>query len=337
MALIDQVITNSYALYNGDCCEVISGLPNNSVDMSVYSPPFCGLYNYSSDDRDMSNSISYDAFYEHYEFLVEQIGRVTKPGRMTVVHCMDIPNPGQKRGYHDLPGKIIALHEKHGFHFFGRVVIWKEPLRVAIRTRLKHLTHKQLVKDSTQSTIAAGDFILIFKKNGENEVPVTHDVGFSTYAGANEIPAHLLKYKGETDQRENRLSHWIWRQYASCVWGDIRIERVLPYKAAKDPEDEKHVHPLQLDVIERCVQMWSNPGEVVMTPFMGVGSEVYGAVFNGRRGIGVELKSSYFKQAVKNIARAEMDALRGDDPNLFNLADVDTDQAYDEDDNSEGL
>ena len=337
MAVIDQVFTDNYALYNGDCVEVVSGLPDNSVDMSVYSPPFCGLYNYSSDDRDMSNSVSYDAFYAHYEFLVEQIARVTKPGRMTVVHCMDIPNPGQKRGYHDLPGKIIALHEKHGFHFFGRVVIWKEPLRVAIRTRLKHLTHKQLVKDSTQSTVAAGDFILIFKKNGENAVPVNHEVGFNTYAGANEIPPHLLKFKGETDQRENRLSHWIWRQYASCVWGDIRIERVLPYKAAKDPEDEKHVHPLQLDVIDRCVQMWSNPGEVVMTPFMGVGSEVYGAVFNGRRGIGVELKSSYFKQAVKNVARAQDDGLRGDDPNLFNLADVDTDQVYEDDDDLEGV
>lgn len=302
MALIDQVITPEYALYNGDCCEVVSGLPDKSVSLSVYSPPFCGLYNYSSDDRDMSNSITYDAFYDHYEFLVRELARVTKPGRMSVVHCMDIPNPGQKRGYHDLPGKIIAIHEKHGFYFFGRTVIWKEPLRVAIRTRLKHLTHKQLVKDSTESTFAAGDFILVFKRAGENQEPVTHATGFNTYAGATPVPEDLQKHRGETDQSINKLSHWIWRRYASCVWDDIRIDRVLPYKAARDPEDEKHVHPLQLDVIDRCVQLWSNPGDTVLTPFMGVGSEVFGAVAAGRRGIGVELKASYFAQAKRNLA-----------------------------------
>jgi DNA modification methylase len=321
MALINQVFTDQYALYNGDCCEAVAGLPSDSIDMSVYSPPFCGLYNYSSDDRDMSNSISYDAFYDHYDFLIKEMARVTKPGRMTVVHCMDIPNPGQKSGYHDLPGRIIALHEKHGFHFLGRVVIWKEPLRVAIRTRLKHLTHKQLVKDSTQSTIAAGDFILIFKKNGENKVPVTHEVGFNSYAGSTEVPDNLLRFKGELDQRENKLSHWIWRRYASCVWDDIRIDRVLPYKSAREAEDEKHVHPLQLDVIERCVQLWTNAGETVLTPFMGVGSEVYGAVYNGRRGIGVELKTSYFNQAVKNVERASSDALSAEPETLFTLID----------------
>jgi DNA modification methylase len=320
VAVIDQQITDRYAIYNGDCVDVFSSLPKESAGLSVYSPPFCGLYNYSSDDRDMSNSISYDAFYAHYEFLVKQVARVTKPGRMTVVHCMDIPNPGQRSGYHDLPGRIISLHEKNGFHFFGRVVIWKEPLRVAIRTRLKHLTHKQLVKDSCQSTIAAGDFVLIFKKAGENCEPVTHEIGFNTYAGSTPIPPELLQHKGETDQRVNKLSHWIWRRYASCVWDDIRIDRVLPYKLAREPEDEKHVHPLQLDVIERCVQLWSNPSDTVMTPFMGVGSEVYGAVLNGRRGLGVELKSSYFKQAIKNIARAETDSLATDPVGLFDDA-----------------
>ena len=162
MALIDQTITDKYALYNGDCCEVVKGLPAASVDLSVYSPPFCGLYNYSSDHRDMSNSRTYDEFFEHYEFLIEHMSRITKAGRMSVVHCMDIPNPGQATGYFDLPGRLIDIHTRHGFFFFGRVAIWKEPLRVAIRTRLKHLTHKQLVKDSCQSTIAAGDFILIF-------------------------------------------------------------------------------------------------------------------------------------------------------------------------------
>lgn len=318
MALIDQILTDQYALYNGDCCEVLPGLRDASIGLSVYSPPFFGLYNYSSDDRDMSNSVDYDAFYRHYEYLVSEISRVTMPGRMSVVHCMDIPQPGQKRGYHDLPGKIIELHERHGFYFFGRVLIWKEPLRVAIRTRLKHLTHKQLVKDSCQSTIAAADYILIFKKAGENTAPVAHATGFDRYAGATPIPEELLKHRGETDQRINKLSHWIWRRYASSVWDDIRIDRVLPYKEAREPEDEKHVHPLQLDVIDRCVNLWSNPGDTVLTPFMGVGSEAYGAVLNGRRAVGVELKASYFKQALRNVARAPQDALIGDGAaNLF--------------------
>lgn len=313
MALIGQKITDKYAAYNGDCCEVVQELKDASVDMSVYSPPFCGLYNYSSDERDMSNSRTYEDFFAHYGFLVNHIARVTKPGRMSAVHCMDIPNPGQRDGYFDLPGRIIQMHADAGFMFYGRVTIWKEPLRVAIRTRLKHLTHKQLVKDSTESTIAAGDCLLIFKKRGENPVPVTHAGGFQSYAGGTPVPDHLWQYKGTEDQRENRLSHWIWRRYASCVWDDVRIDRVLPYRDAKEPDDEKHVHPLQLDVIERCVHLWSNPGEVVMTPFMGVGSEAYGAVINGRRAIGVELKTSYYKQALRNLAIAEAGVVPGDD------------------------
>lgn len=305
MAVDNQIITDRYALYNGDCCEVLPNLPAESVGLSVYSPPFAGLYNYSSDDRDMSNNSTYDGFLQHYDFLISEISRVTQPGRITAVHCMDIPQPGQRDGYYDFPGKIVELHERHGFYFFGRVYIWKEPLRVAIRTRLKHLTHKQLVKDSTECTVAAGDQLLIFRKRGENKSPVAHPLGFSRYVGGTEIPSDLMAFKGESDQAKNKLSHWIWRRYASCIWDDVRIDRVLPYKAAKEPEDEKHVHPLQLDVIERCVLMWSNPMDTVMTPFMGVGSEVWGAHVNGRRSIGIELKTSYFKQAVKNLAQAE--------------------------------
>jgi len=302
VAVIDQTITDQYALYNGDCCEVMSLMPDRSVDLSVYSPPFCGLYNYSSDDRDMSNNASYDQFFDHYEFLVKHMARITKPGRMTAVHCMDIPNPGQQTGYFDLPGRLYDLHVKHGFFFFGRVMIWKEPLRVAIRTRLKHLTHKQLCKDSCHSTVAAGDMLMIFKRRGVNEVPVDHPEGFSEYAGSAEVPVELLEYRGTAVQQENKLSQWIWRRYASCIWDDIRIDRVLPYKAAKEPDDEKHVHPLQLDVIYRAVNLWSNPGETVFTPFMGVGSEVYGSVVSGRKGLGIELKTSYYKQAVRNLA-----------------------------------
>lgn len=321
MAVTDQIITDRYALYNADCCAVLPTLREASVGLSVYSPPFCGLYNYSSSDQDMSNCASYDEFYEHYTYMLRAIHRVTKPGRISAVHCMDIPNPGQQSGYHDLPGNIIRLHQELGFDFFGRVMIWKEPLRVAVRTRLKHLTHKQLVKDSTHSTIAAGDCLLIFKKRGQNMEPVGHEIGFNEYFGATEVPRELMKFKGETDQRKNKLSHWIWRRYASCVWDDIRIDRVLPYKAAREPDDEKHVHPLQLDVIERCVALWSNPGDVVLTPFMGVGSEVYGAVRHGRKAVGIELKSSYYKQALKNVAAAA----QGDDPvapSLFDGVDM---------------
>lgn len=324
MAVAEQVITDKYALYNGDCCEVVLTIPSESVGLSVYSPPFCGLYNYSSDDRDMSNSPTYDAFYDHYRFLVPHIHRITQPGRLSCVHCMDIPNPGQRDGYHDLPGNIIRIHEDAGFYFFGRIAIWKEPLRVAIRTRLKHLTHKQLVKDSTQSTVASGDYLLVFKKRGENKNPVSHGVGFTKYVGGREVPEELLNQKAPAIQQENRLSQWIWRNYASCFWDDIRVDRVLPYKEAKDPEDEKHIHPLQLDVIERCVVMWSNPGDVVFTPFLGVGSEAFGAVANGRKAVGVELKASYFRQAVHNVAMAEApeDSLRG---SLFDFVDSEED------------
>ncbi len=338
MALIDQIITKDYALYNGDCVEVVAGLPDKSIGFSVYSPPFCGLYNYSSDDRDMSNSLTYDAFYDHYEFLVAEIARVTKPGRVTAVHCMDIPNPGQKTGYHDLPGRIIALHEKHGFFFDGRVTIWKEPLAVAIRTRLKHLQHKALVKDSVQATIAAGDFLLKFRRNGENQEPISHEGGgLKEYYGEAQIPEHLWQFKDEPEQGKNRFSHWIWRQYASCVWQDIRqsnkqltgdgrsCRAVLSYKEARDPEDEKHVHPLQLDVIHRAVALWSNPGDTVLTPFMGVGSEVYASVYQGRKGVGVELKPSYFRQAAKNLTDIDADRLADLNGGLFGRGDEEED------------
>lgn len=322
MAIISQKITDKYALYNGDCVEVLRGLPDKKVGLSVYSPPFCGLYNYSSDDRDMSNCLTYEAFFEHYDFLVQEISRLTMPGRISCVHCMDIPNPGQKSGYFDLPGALIRAHEKHGFFYFGRVAIWKEPLRVAVRTRLKHLTHKQLVKDSCQSTIAAGDFLLIFKRKGDNTHPVSHEVGFSTYAGSTVIPEELMRHKGERIQQENKLSHWIWRRYASCVWDDIRVDRVLPYKSAREPEDERHVHPLQLDVIDRCVQLWSNPKDIVLTPFMGIGSEVFSAVSAGRMGVGVELKTAYYNQAIRNIQAASTEDLSLASDGLFSNLDA---------------
>lgn len=307
MAIADQKITDKYAVYNGDCLEVLPTLPADSIHLSVYSPPFCGLYQYSSTPRDMSNCRSYDEFFDHYGFLVEQLARVTMPGRCSAVHCMDVPTPGKSganvgSGLKDFPGDIIRLHEAHGWQYAARYSIWKEPLGVRNRTMAKGLAHKQIVDDSSLCDVASADYLLLFRKKGTNPVPVTHPTGLHSYAGSREIPHELQKYKGWTGkQTGNRYSHWIWRQYASAFWDDVRIDRVLPYQESRDKDDERHVHPLQLDVIERTVVLRSNPGETVLTPFMGVGSEVYGAVLNERRGIGIELKKSYYNQAVKNL------------------------------------
>ncbi len=307
MAVTDQVITDRYAIYNGDCVEVMKDLPDEKIHLSLYSPPFGGLYHYSSNERDLSNSRDYAEFFAHYEFVVREIARLTMPGRMTGVHCMDVPS-GNTGCDHmiDFPGDIIRLHEKLGFNYVARYHVWKEPLAVRNRTMAKNLAHKTVVEDASRCSLAAADYLLMFRKRGTNPVPITHPVGLLSYAGERQMPADLLRYKGwKGNQIENRYSHWIWRQYASAFWDDVRIGRVLPYIDSKEPDDEKHVHPLQLDVIERAVVLWSNPGETVLTPFLGVGSEVYGAVLNGRRGIGAELKPSYFKQARLNLESIE--------------------------------
>lgn len=315
----DKLLTDDYAIYNGDCVEVISTLPDESIHLSIYSPPFCGLYQYSSDERDFSNCDSYDKFFEHYEYLVSEIARVTIPGRISAVHCMDTPKNGANIcGYKDFPGDIIRLHEKHGFDYLPRICIWKEPLAVRNRTMSKALAHRTIVEDSTQSNVAAADYLIPFRKKGENPIPVIHPTGLHYYSGEREMPRELLGYKGHTGkQTENRFSHWIWRQYASCFWDDIRITNVLKYKDCKDPEDEAHVHPLQLDVIDRSCVLWSNPGEKVLTPFMGVGSEVYGSVRSGRKGIGIELKSAYYKQAIKNLESISLEECIEDKDSLF--------------------
>lgn len=304
--VIDQMIEDQFALYNGDCCEVIRGIPDDKIHLSVYSPPFAGLYNYSSSERDMSNCSSYEQFMEHYEFLVREIFRVTMPGRVSAVHCMDVPEgQGFSHRLIDFPGDIIRMHESIGFRYIARHCVWKEPLGVRLRTMSKGLAHKQIVDDSILCDVASADYLLLFRKKGENPVPVDHPEGLMSYAGEREVPQELMPYRGwKGKQTENRYSHWVWRQYASAFWDDVRIDRVLPYKECREPDDEKHVHPLQLDVIERIVVLRSNPGETVLTPFMGVGSEVYGAVLNGRKGIGIELKSAYYKQACKNVPAA---------------------------------
>jgi DNA modification methylase len=314
MAVKDQVMSDHYALYNSDCIEVMQSIPKESIGLTVYSPPFAGLYQYSSDDRDLSNCINYDEFFDHYGFVIDQVAKITQPGRISAVHCMDIPlsNSGCDAMF-DLPGRIIAEHEKRGFAYGGRRVIWKEPLMVRNRTMMKSLHHKTLCEDSTRCSIANADYLLMFRKKGENKIPVIHETGLHEYAGERQIPDDVKHLKGmEGDQKKNQFSQWIWRQYASSVWDDIRIDRVLPFRSAKEGEDEKHVHPLQLDVIDRCIVMWSNPGETVLTPFMGVGSEVYGAVRNGRKAIGIELKESYFRQAVLNVQ--SVDPISDDNP-----------------------
>lgn len=307
MAVKDQVITDRYAIYNGDSCEGMTTLRDRSVHLSLYSPPFVGLYKYSSDPRDLANARSYKEFFDHYEFMVSEIARVTMPGRITAVHCMDVPKRGANiGGYRDFPGDIIRLHEKHGFEYLPRICIWKEPLAVRLRTMAKALAHRQIVDDSTKTNVASADYLIPFRRLGENPVPVTHPIGLLQYAGQRPIPPELLGYRAWVGkQTENRFSHWIWRQYASAFWDDIRLDHVLPYEEARDAEDEEHPHPLQLDVIERAITLWTNPGEVVLTPCLGVGSEVYQAVRMGRKGIGWELKPSYFRQAVKNMALAD--------------------------------
>lgn len=321
----DQIITSQYAIYNSDCMEVIPALPDNSVDLSIYSPPFAGLYNYSSSERDFSNCESREQFLEQYEFLIAQMARVTKPGRINAVHCTDVFDNSCRLW--DFPNEIIRLHEKYGFQYRNRITIWKEPLKVRMRTMVKSLMHKLIVEDSTQCFTAMPDYVLILTKKGDNAVPVTHPKGLTRYAGATPILPNILQawnnangqkltedelwehlktsYADHNDPKSNKLSHYIWQRYASSVWDDVRIDNVLPFRDGKDPDDEKHVHALQLDVIDRLVDLYSNEGETVLTPFMGVGSEVYSPVSMGRKAIGVELKDSYFKQARINLEMAD--------------------------------
>lgn len=322
----EQVLTDRYALYNSDCMYVLPTIAEQSIDLSVYSPPFAGLYNYSSSENDFSNCETREQFLEQYEFLIKEISRVTKSGRITAVHCTDIMN--KDGGMWDFPNEIIKLHEKNGFKYRNKITIWKEPLKVRMRTMVRSLMHKLIVEDSTECFTAMPDYLLIFKKNGVNEVPVTHPVGLSHYAGATPILPDMLekygtfeqlksKYKNHDDPKTNKLSHIIWQRYASAVWDDIRIDEVLQYKESKDEDDEKHVHPLQLDVIDRVVELYSNKGEVVFTPFMGVGSEVFSPVSLGRKAIGIELKDTYFKQSVKNLKEVDKRFIADGTDSLF--------------------
>ena len=302
MAIIHQTIEKKYALYNGDCIEVLKEFPEGAASFSVFSPPFADLYCYSDSPQDLGNCRNYDEFFAHFGFVVEQLARVIKPGRNCAVHCMDIPAMKERDGYigiKDFSGDIIRLFQKNGFIYHSRHTIWKDPLIEATRTKAIGLMHKQLQKDSIRSRAGLPDYLLTFRNAGENEAPVAHPEGLNVYFGSDDPTAGLSGVK---------KSHNIWRAYASPVWMDIRQTKTLNARAAREGDDEKHLCPLQLDVIERACVLWSNPGEVVLTPFMGVGSECYGAVLNGRKAIGVELKTAYYNQAVRNMAECETNA-----------------------------
>jgi hypothetical protein len=297
---VDQVVTKDYAIYQGDACELIRAVPSGSVHFGIHSPPFEGLYKFSNYDRDISNNEG-KSFWEHYAFLIQELLRVTMPGRIHAVHVMQLPTSKIRHGVigmRDFRGEVVRAYEDAGWVFHSEVCIWKDPVVAQQRTKSIRLLHKQIVKDSTISGQGLADYILSFRRPGDNPEPVAGC--FDTYVGEGNGPDRS-KYTTPTDGR-NWYSIEVWQRYASPVWMDINQTRTLQYRSARDEKDEQHIAPLQLDVIERCIDLWSNPGDTVLTPFLGIGSEVYSALEMGRKGVGFELKPSYFAQASKNIA-----------------------------------
>lgn len=298
---IDQVVTDKYAIYNGDSCELMRHIPGDSMDYGIHSPPFEGLYKFSNSERDVSNNDG-PSFWEHYAFIIQDLLRITNPGRLHSVHVMQLPASKIRDGHigmRDFRGEVIRAYEDAGWLFVSEVCIWKDPVVAQQRTKSIRLLHNQMVKDSSLSGQGLADYVVTFRKPGENASPIKN--GFDQYIGDPIDEPDRSKYTMPTDSR-NWYSIEVWQRYASPVWSDIRQTRTLQYRGGRDEKDEQHISPLQLDVIERCIDLWSNPGEKVFTPFMGIGSEVYSAVEMGRFGIGIELKEPYFKQAKKNIA-----------------------------------
>jgi DNA modification methylase len=303
MNVVNQVITDDYAIYEGDSCEIMPFLKEDSIGYSIHSPPFEGLYKFSNSDRDVSNSEG-DDFHEHYGFIISELLRITKPGRLASVHVMQLPTSITRHGFigmRDFRGEVVREFQKRGWYFHSEVCIWKDPVIAQQRTKSIRLLHKQMEKDSTISGQGLADYIITFRKPGKNEEPVQGKLEY--YIGEGNAPEPIeSKLKRQSLEEATRwYSIEVWQRYASPVWMDINQTRTLQYRGGRDEKDEQHISPLQLDVIERCIHLWSNPGDIVFTPFMGIGSEVYGAVELGRKGIGIELKPSYFKQAVKNL------------------------------------
>lgn len=309
---VNQVVNDKYAIYHGDCVELIRAVPDCSIDFGIHSPPFEGLYKFSNSDRDISNNDG-PQFWEHYAFLIAELLRVTKPGRLHSVHCMQLPTSKTRDGFigmRDFRGEVIRAYQDAGWHLHSEVCIWKDPVVAQQRTKNIRLLHMQVVKDSSISGQGLADYVVTFRKPGENAERIKE--GFDQFIGEPEFEPDRSKYTMPMDNR-NWYSIEVWQRYASPVWMDVRQSRTLQFRSARDHKDELHISPLQLDVIERCIDLWSNPGDNVLTPFMGIGSEVYGAIEMGRKGIGFELKDSYYKQAVKNVAAA----VSGKTENLF--------------------
>lgn len=307
MKVLNQASGESWTLWNADCIEVVNAIPENSLHLSVFSPPYASLYTYSNSDRDMGNSASDDQFYEHFDFLVAGLHRATMPGRIVCVDVMNIPAMKERDGFiglKDFRGDVIRAFQRAGFIFHSEHCVFKDPLIEATRTKALGLMHKQLCKDSTRSRAGIPQYLLAFRKEGENPEPVAHQNG-------------LEYFVGDDEPRNGVLSHERWRRYASPVWMDIRFsgkDATLNAMAARDDEDERHICPMALDLIERAIHLWSNPGDVVFDPYSGIGSTGYMAIKTGRRFVGSELKTAYFNEAVKNIsgARATMGGLFDD-------------------------
>ena len=292
MNVLNQVIKENYSLYNGDSCEIMTTIPDNSIHYSIFSPPFADLYVYSNSERDMGNCKSKSEFYEHFRFIVKELYRIMMNGRLVSFHCMNLPTSKQRDGFigiTDFRGELIRLFEECGFIYHSEVCIWKDPVIAMQRTKALGLLHKQIKKDSAMCRQGIADYLVTMRKPGDNPEKITH---------TNEsFPVQ------------------VWQNYASPVWMDINPSNTLQRTSAREEKDEKHICPLQLDVIKRGINLWTNPNDIVFTPFMGIGSEVYQALKMGRRGVGIELKESYYNQAVINCENAEKSA----NNSLFNI------------------
>ena len=302
MNCIKQVVTDQYAIYNGDCVEVIAGLPDKSVDYSIFSPPFSSLYTYSNSPRDMGNARNDGEFFEQFQFLIKQLARVMKPGRNVSFHCMQLPTSKERDGYiglKDFRGDLIRAFQAEGFIYASEVTIWKDPVTAMQRTKALGLLHKTVRGNGSFSRQGLPDFLVTMRAPGD----IADDNRVRHYRDDAEVELEAAKAGVDRSEIEcNHLPVQEWQQLASPVWMDINPSDTLQYKSAREHDDERHICPLQLEVIRRGIKLWTNPGDVVLTPFLGIGSEVYTAVEVGRRGIGAELKESYVSQAAKNIA-----------------------------------
>lgn len=314
MDIIDQVVNDDYAIYHADCVEGMKGIPDDSIHYSIYSPPFASLFTYSNSDRDMGNSATRAEFWKHYKYLIQEHYRTHMPGRVISIHCMNLPTSKQNDGFigiSDFRGEIIRAFQDAGFIYHSEVVIWKDPVVAMQRTKALGLLHKTIQKDSSRSRQGLPDYLLMFRKPGDNPEPIEGLLKLDEYAGTTKPDVAKDAFNGETD-RWNSIN--IWQQYASPVWMDINQSNTLQYRNARDTNDERHICPLQLDVISRGLQLWSNPGDTVLSPFGGIGSEGYMAVKMNRKPVMFELKDSYFAMQKQNMEQAIIDR---DTPDLF--------------------